>query len=169
MPWLLTLSIFIFSLLPLLAQQTVTGLIVDSEQNPLIAAKVQVKATTTGTVTDVDGNFQLSVTSDATTLIISYLGYLAREATITEEPVRTSICIPGKNSPTSPENAFVGQRWFTLKRMGVLIEQIRKYAGNDIWRNEARERIEDHHVYWSIPEAELQHLGPNYPQNDGYE
>ncbi len=67
------------------------------------------------------------------------------------------------------ELAFEGQRWFTIKRMGRLVEQIRNYAGNVNWRNAARERIEDHHVNWPIPESELLLLGPNYPQNEGYE
>ena len=67
------------------------------------------------------------------------------------------------------ELAFEGQRWFFLKRTGRLIEQIRMYAGNDNWRNAARERIEDHHINWSIPPDELDLLGPNYPQNPGYD
>ena len=67
------------------------------------------------------------------------------------------------------ELAFEGQRWFTLKRMGRMIEQIRNFAGNDNWRNAARDRIEDHHVNWSIPQEELDLLGPGYPQNEGYD
>jgi len=66
------------------------------------------------------------------------------------------------------ELAFEGQRWYTIKRMGVLVSQIKKYAGNDNWRNIARERIEPHMVNWPIPESELDLLGPGYPQNDGY-
>src|SRR5680860_532105 len=64
------------------------------------------------------------------------------------------------------ELAFEGQRWYTIKRMGVLVSQIKKYAGNDNWRNIARERIEPHMVNWPIPESELDLLGPGYPQND---
>ena len=63
---------------------------------------------------------------------------------------------------------FEGQRWFTLKRMGVLVDYIRDHAANDNLVNFARERIEPKHVNWVIPEEELDLLGPNYPQNDGY-
>ena len=63
---------------------------------------------------------------------------------------------------------FEGQRWYTLKRMGVLVEYIRDHAANDNLVNFARERIEDKHVNWVIPETELDLLGPNYPQNEGY-
>ncbi|WP_020570935.1 RagB/SusD family nutrient uptake outer membrane protein [Neolewinella persica] len=63
---------------------------------------------------------------------------------------------------------FEGQRWYTLKRMGVLVDYIRDHAANDNLVNFARERIQPEHVNWVIPEAELDLLGPNYPQNEGY-
>ena len=63
---------------------------------------------------------------------------------------------------------FEGQRWYTLKRMGVLVEYIQDHAANDNLVNFARERIEPHHVNWVIPPAELDLLGSGYPQNDGY-
>lgn len=63
---------------------------------------------------------------------------------------------------------FEGQRWYTLKRMGVLVDYIRDHAANDNLVDFARERIMDKHVNWVIPETELDLLGPNYPQNDGY-
>ncbi|CAH0999104.1 SusD-like protein [Neolewinella maritima] len=63
---------------------------------------------------------------------------------------------------------FEGQRWYTLKRMGVLVDYIRDHAANDNLVNFARERIEPKHVNWVIPETELDLLGANYPQNEGY-
>ena len=63
---------------------------------------------------------------------------------------------------------FEGQRWYTLKRMGVLVDYIRDHAANDNLVNFARERIQPYHVNWVIPETELDLLGPGYPQNDGY-
>ena len=63
---------------------------------------------------------------------------------------------------------FEGQRWYTLKRMGVLVDYIRDHAANDNLVNFARERIQPYHVNWVIPETELDLLGPNYPQNEGY-
>jgi hypothetical protein len=66
------------------------------------------------------------------------------------------------------ELALEGQRWYTLKRMGVLVEQIRQFAGNDNFRNQARERIQPFMGNWPIPTNELNLLGPNYPQNEGH-
>lgn len=58
------------------AQGTVKGKVVDAENNePLIGATVSVSGTTLGTVTDVDGNFTLKVTSSKATLEFKYLGY----------------------------------------------------------------------------------------------
>ena len=46
---------------------------------PLIGATVQVKNTTIGTVTDIDGNFRLGVADDAETLIVSFIGFVSQE------------------------------------------------------------------------------------------
>ena len=66
------------------------------------------------------------------------------------------------------ELAFEGQRWYTLKRMGVLEEQIIKYAGDDYYKNEARTLFQPHYVNFPIPRSQLILMGPNFPQNDGY-
>lgn len=61
------------------AQTNVTGTVVDAVSGePVIGASVLVVGTTTGTITDFDGNFQLSVASDAT-LQVSYMGYKTLE------------------------------------------------------------------------------------------
>lgn len=69
------------------AQQAVTqvqGIVLGEEDNqPVIGAAVQVKGTTLGTVTDVDGKFSLSgMPSDARRLVISYLGMKTAETDI---------------------------------------------------------------------------------------
>lgn len=53
----------------------VTGKVVDETGEGVIGATVQQKGTANGTVTDMDGNFELSVSSKETTLEISYIGY----------------------------------------------------------------------------------------------
>ncbi|MCP9236110.1 TonB-dependent receptor [Lewinella sp. JB7] len=73
------------------AQRTVIGQVVDTENTPLIAATVQVKNTTTGTVTDVDGKFELTVGENANTLVVSYLGYVTREVGIVPGPLTITL------------------------------------------------------------------------------
>jgi TonB-linked SusC/RagA family outer membrane protein len=66
-----------------IAQRTVTGKIMDSDGEPLISASILVKGTTTGTVSDLDGNFTLNVPDEATTIVASYTGYSTQEINIT--------------------------------------------------------------------------------------
>lgn len=65
------------------AQQTkkVTGTVVDSTGEPVIGATVAQTGTTNGTVTDIDGNFTLSVPANAT-ITISYIGFETQVVTV---------------------------------------------------------------------------------------
>lgn len=55
----------------------VTGRVVDATGEPLIGATVMVEGTTTGTVTDIDGNFTINTAPNAK-LVFSYIGYTAQ-------------------------------------------------------------------------------------------
>ena len=58
-----------------LQAQTISGSVTDSDGEPLIGASVLVKGTTTGTVTDIDGKFELNVPANSEMLAISYTGF----------------------------------------------------------------------------------------------
>ena len=58
--------------------RTITGIVRDVTGEPLIGASVIQKGTNNGVITDVDGNFTLTVPADAT-LSIAYMGYATRE------------------------------------------------------------------------------------------
>ena len=61
------------------AQQiTVNGVVQDTQGEPIIGANILVKGTVNGTITDLDGNFQLTADADAL-LVISYIGYVTQE------------------------------------------------------------------------------------------
>ena len=61
------------------AQQiTVNGVVQDTQGEPIIGANILIKGTATGTITDLDGNFQLTTDADAI-LVISYIGYQTQE------------------------------------------------------------------------------------------
>ena len=61
------------------AQQiTVNGVVQDTQGEPIIGANILVKGTANGTITDLDGNFQLTADADAL-LVISYIGYITQE------------------------------------------------------------------------------------------
>ncbi|MBB4078754.1 TonB-linked SusC/RagA family outer membrane protein [Lewinella aquimaris] len=59
----------------LYGQETVSGTVTDAESgDPLIGASVLIEGTTNGTVTDLDGNYTLSIVPEAV-LVFSYTGY----------------------------------------------------------------------------------------------
>jgi len=58
----------------LLAQTTVKGIVTDESGEPLIGAGVVVEGTTTGTITGIDGDYILTVPSDAVNLVFSFIG-----------------------------------------------------------------------------------------------
>lgn len=57
----------------------VTGTVVDTKNEPLIGATVMVKGTTTGTITDFDGKFILTVNDGNAVLEVSYIGFESKE------------------------------------------------------------------------------------------
>ena len=63
-----------------IAQREVSGTVTDATSGEtLISATVQVKGTTVGTTTDIDGKYKINVPEGSTTLIFSYIGYAAKE------------------------------------------------------------------------------------------
>ncbi len=71
------------------------------------------------------------------------------------------------------ELAFEGDRWFFLKRRGILIDQVKNYAGNPEYAPSILGRTNlpanPHMVRWPIPESEIINMGADtFPQNPGY-
>jgi TonB-linked SusC/RagA family outer membrane protein len=71
---------------PFLEQQqiVVTGVVRDATGNPLPGATIVIRGTTTGTVTNVDGEYSLPVPDRDAILVISFVGYLSREILVGE-------------------------------------------------------------------------------------
>ena len=71
---------FLMAPLLLLAQDVVKGKVTDSSLgDPLPGVNVVIKGTTTGTTTDFDGNYELSVDNFPSILVFSSLGYASKE------------------------------------------------------------------------------------------
>lgn len=64
------------------AQVTVTGTVVDSDDEPIIGATVLEDGASNGTSTDIDGNFSLNVKSRKATLVISYIGMVTEKVAV---------------------------------------------------------------------------------------
>ncbi|MCF6348368.1 MAG: TonB-dependent receptor [Flavobacteriaceae bacterium] len=70
------------SLRTLILQQQISGLITDESGEPLPGATIIVKGTNIGTSTDFDGKYSLTAPDDATTLVITFIGYKTIEVEI---------------------------------------------------------------------------------------
>ncbi|WP_235848808.1 TonB-dependent receptor [Parabacteroides timonensis] len=75
-----------------IAQQKkeVSGLVLDSEGEPIAGANIVVKGTNNGTITDIDGKFALEVPENAV-LQVSFIGFLAQEVTVKGTNVTISL------------------------------------------------------------------------------
>ncbi len=62
--------------------KTITGVVTDSEGEPLPGVTIVVKGTTTGTITDYDGNFSLKIPIDAEVLVFSFVGFQTKEVAV---------------------------------------------------------------------------------------
>ncbi len=63
----------------LLAQIKITGTVVDKMNEPVIGGSILVKGTTIGTITDIDGNYEIEVPKAGQTLVYSYIGMQSKE------------------------------------------------------------------------------------------
>ena len=65
-----------------LSAKIVTGKVVSSTDNePLIGATVQVEGTSTGTITDMEGDFNIEANTGQT-LVVSYIGYITQKVKV---------------------------------------------------------------------------------------
>ena len=95
------------------AQTQVRGTVVDENGDPAVGATIQVKGTTQGTVTDINGNFNLSAPTGGT-LIVSYVGYTTQEVAVranvkitlvTDSELLQEVVIVGAMGVTRPPRA----------------------------------------------------------------
>ncbi len=80
------LSVFLFLLtylsIGLSAQDiTIRGKVQDANHEPVIGASILVKGTTNGTITDLDGNYTLQASANAT-LVVTYVGYQTEQIAV---------------------------------------------------------------------------------------
>ena len=65
------------------SQKTISGKVTDNLGEPLPGANILEKGTTTGVLSDFNGNYEITVSSDAAILIFSFLGFEAQEFSVT--------------------------------------------------------------------------------------
>lgn len=60
----------------------VSGKVLDALQEPLVGVSIRIEGTTQGTITDVDGAFDIQVPAAGATLDFSYVGYLTQKVKV---------------------------------------------------------------------------------------
>jgi len=110
----LILLLGLFVSMNLNAQFTATGKVSDENGNPLTGVAVQVKGTTIGTYTDLDGKFSLEVPGSSAILVIAYLGYSEIEKVVNSGDAMQEISLTGK--ATVMDEVIVSGLATTIKR-----------------------------------------------------
>ncbi len=117
-------------------QNTVTGKVLDSKQEPLIGVTIQLKGTSQGTITDFDGNFSI-LASKGETLVISYVGYKTEEILLSDKRL-LSIHL-SEDSEMLDEVVVVGYGTMRKKDLTGSVTQIRP----ETLANEAPKTVQD--------------------------
>ena len=101
------------------------------------------------------------------------LEYLNTVRSRANAAAKTEIDLQAVLDERARELAFEGQRWFTLKRTGKLYEFLLDHMNNDNM-NESypegnpKDILREYMQNWPIPQEQMDLLGPQYPQNEGY-
>jgi TonB-linked SusC/RagA family outer membrane protein len=79
----------ILTMLPLLvfSQVKIKGTVTDSEKEFLPGVSVLIKGTTTGTITDINGNYSIEIPSKNSILVFSYIGFITKEVNCKDQTI----------------------------------------------------------------------------------
>lgn len=165
---LLTLMVLFVSIM---VNAQVSGTIVGPDGTPLIGATVLEQGTYNGTVTDLDGNFNLNTITDNPVLVVSYIGYATQEVrpdgstvniSLSEAGILDEVVVTGSRgkprtvlaSPVPIDNINAAE----LRQSGqVSIDQIINYRVPSY--NSQTQSISDGTAH--MDPSELRNLGPS--------
>ncbi|WP_298650012.1 SusC/RagA family TonB-linked outer membrane protein [uncultured Proteiniphilum sp.] len=118
------LSLFFLGIGMLMAQTQVRGTVVGESGDPVIGATIQIKGTSQGTVSDMDGNFTLSAPAGGT-LVISYVGYQTQEV-----PVRANVRVVLSEDTEMLEELVVTALGISRERkaLGYAVQDVKDIA-----------------------------------------
>ena len=122
--FILMLLAFIMSVTAFAQEKRFSGTIVDEQGEPIIGASIVQKGTTNGAVSDLDGNFSISVDPSAT-LVISYIGYTSQELS-----PRDNMRVVLKEDATSLDDVVVVG--YGVQKKSVVTAAIAKVSADDL-------------------------------------
>lgn len=114
---------------------TVKGRVVDASGEPVIGASVVMKGTTTGTITDMDGNFTLPNATKGI-LVVSFIGYKTQEiATDGKAPVNVTL---KEDSELLEEVVVVG---YGTQKKATLTGAVGMVNGDEVLKGRAASNV----------------------------
>ena len=75
------------SLITALQERQITGKVKSEEGEAMPGVNVVMKGTTSGTVTDSNGDYKISVPANEVVLVFSFIGYAQKEVVVTDQTV----------------------------------------------------------------------------------
>ncbi len=63
-------------------EKSITGIVVDETGETLPGVTIQVEGSNTGTITDIDGNYQVALSSNQNVLVFSFVGYTSQRVEV---------------------------------------------------------------------------------------
>lgn len=89
--------------------RTLSGKVLDEKGEGIPGASVQVKGSTTGSVTDIDGNFQIEVPEGKNVLVVKGMGTAAKEVTVSDFSKALTVSMTAGDSQEIEEVQVYGQ------------------------------------------------------------
>ncbi|WP_203558497.1 TonB-dependent receptor [Bacteroides sp. 519] len=107
--------------------KTIQGSVKDQYNEPVIGASVLEVGTSNGTITDIDGNFSLTVSSESSVIRISYIGYVDQEIRVGNKNNLAVTLV--EDAQSLDEVVVVG---YGVVKKSVVTGSISKITGDDI-------------------------------------
>lgn len=119
------LALMVLSTMAYAQQKSITGIVTDTSNEPIIGASVLVQGTSNGTATDLDGRFSLTVPQGAT-LVVSYVGYKTENVKVTGNSVKVVLT---ENSKALEDVVILG---YGVQKKSVVTASIAKLTSSDL-------------------------------------
>ena len=115
-----------------------------------------------------EAHWQLSGRNPTNSTALDYVNRVRTRAGLADDPF-TEFTLDNYLEESARELAFEFNRWFLLKRLGVLVERQSlhyRYGGNK--GGERAEPMQDYMVRFPIPQSQMDLMGGTFAQNPGY-
>lgn len=108
---------------------TLSGTVISSQDNqPVIGATVYIEGTTTGTTTDMDGNYSISVPKDAKAVAFACVGYLTKTIKFEPEGKNLAFRLVSLDESTETLKDAVVMAFGTTQRKETMVSSVQTVA-----------------------------------------